>query len=563
LPDGHIVLLNRCPSLDKMEEIIFDGQVLGSIIFDPPFGEKIIIRPPAAARMQEKMRKSLVKADDGALPSIRKSSNLMGPGVLEASSELEAGSEVAVTDEGGTVVATGIAKKSGTEMMERGKGVAVKIRWVAEERDGRQKKKNDWDMVVRVNSDHIEKKVQIAKNFIIDLERKYRKPIAVSFSGGKDSLVTLHLALEAGVRPDILFANTGLELEETVSEIQRVAEETGLRLLWEDAGEAFWDNLDYFGPPGKDFRWCCKICKLGPTTRLISKNYPDGVISLIGQRSYESEQRMRKGSVWINPWVPGQIGASPIQKWPALLVWLFIFSRNLQFNPWYERGLDRIGCYLCPSSDIAELDIVKNGFLKYSRWEEYLEKYRESRELPEEWGSLALWRWKRLPPAMRNRLRDLNVDLTEMEVSEADNVSLRLRIAKGYRPCTDGEMSTEGVFSRRLDIERVANLLNVLGPVELLNEENIAKTDGVVVFGEGGVSIKEKDEKSIDNIVDALEQLVARAMFCVGCGICIGRCKSDAISLDYQILIDPKKCIHCRECLGECPVQRFEKDIEI
>ena len=269
LPDGHIVLLNRCPSLDKMEEIIFDGQVLGSIIFDPPFGEKIIIRPPAAARMQEKMRKSLVKADDGALPSIRKSSNLMGPGVLEASSELEAGSEVAVTDEGGTVVATGIAKKSGTEMMERGKGVAVKIRWVAEERDGRQKKKNDWDMVVRVNSDHIEKKVQIAKNFIIDLERKYRKPIAVSFSGGKDSLVTLHLALEAGVRPDILFANTGLELEETVSEIQRVAEETGLRLLWEDAGEAFWDNLDYFGPPGKDFRWCCKICKLGPTTRLI------------------------------------------------------------------------------------------------------------------------------------------------------------------------------------------------------------------------------------------------------------------------------------------------------
>jgi phosphoadenosine phosphosulfate reductase len=560
LPRDRIAILNRCPALDRMDEIVSDGEVLGAIVFEPLEGDKLIIRPPAATRMLSKMKGKVI-ADIGAIPSIIGGSNLMGPGVVSADEDIRIGDEVVVLNPEGGILATGVAKKTGSELNAKGRGAAVKVRWIAEDDEHTGNLPNDWKAVVSANKTYIERKVQTAKNFITDLKKRYDRPIAVSFSGGKDSLVTLHLAIEAGLRPKILFANTGLELDETVEEVRRVAEETGLDLIIEDAGDAFWNGLEIFGPPGKDFRWCCKTCKLGPTTRLISKNFPEGVVSLIGQRSFESEQRMRKGSVWKNPWVPGQIGASPIQRWPAILVWLFIFSRNLRYNPWYEKGLDRIGCFMCPSSDIAELEIIKQMFPGYARWESYLKEYREKRNWPEEWGALAAWRWKHTPPAMRNKMRELSIEFEEPEMAD-DNVPLRLRVASGYRPCTDGGLSAEGVFSRKLDLERVQNLLNIIGPVEYHKEENIAKTGEVIVFGEGAVTIKDKDEAGMSELRKSLEQIVIQAMLCVGCGVCTGRCKNGALSVKDKIVLDPDLCTHCGECLGPCPVMRFGEEIE-
>ena len=388
--------------------------------------------------------------------------------------------------------------------------------------------------------------------------RKHEKPVAVSFSGGKDSLVTLHLALESGIRPHILFVDTGIELPETLREVERVAEETGLTLLRESAGEAFWEGLEIFGPPGKDFRWCCKSCKLGPATRLIRRHFPEGVVSLIGQRSYESEQRMRKGAEWTNPWTPGQIGASPIQKWTALHIWLYIFSRNIRYNPWYEMGLDRIGCFMCPSSDIAELDIVRAQYSGFERWDRYLDRYKEKRGLQEEWFSLALWRWKRIPPAMRNKLEELGIALPRTVGRSKGTAPFALNRTGVYRPCTSGGLSSEGIFSCNLDLERVANLMNAIGPVEL-KEGEMAMTDGIVVFSEGAVTIKGEDEDEIDGRSNMLEKIVRRAMFCVGCGICAARCKNDALIVDERAVIDPKSCSHCGECLGPCPVDSFER----
>ena len=561
LPRDRIAILNRCPALDRMDEIVSDGEVLGAIVFEPLEGDRLIIRPPAATRMLSRMKGKVI-ADIGALPSIADGSNLMGPGVVSADKGIEIGDEVVVLNPEGGILATGVARKTGSELNAKDRGIAVKVRWIAEDDGHTGNLPNDWKAVVSANKAYIERKVQTAKNFITDLKKRYDRPIAVSFSGGKDSLVTLHLAIEAGLRPIILFANTGLELDETVEEVRRTAEETGLELIIEDAGAAFWNGLEIFGPPGKDFRWCCKTCKLGPTTRLISKNFPKGVVSLIGQRSFESEQRMRKGSVWKNPWVPGQIGASPIQRWPAILVWLFIFSRNLRYNPWYAKGLDRIGCFMCPSSDIAELEIIKQMFPGYARWESYLKEYREKRGWPEEWEALAVWRWKHTPPAMRNKMKELSIEFEEPEMAEG-NAPLRLRVASGYRPCTDGGLSAEGVFSRKLDLERVQNLLNIIGPVEYHKEENIAKTGDVIVFGEGAVTIKDKDESAMSDLRNKLEQIVIQAMLCVGCGVCTGRCKNGALSVkDNRLVLDSDLCTHCGECLGPCPVMRFGEETE-
>jgi len=565
LPKDRIAILNRCPSLDRMDEIIVDGEILGAVIFDPPNGEKLILRPAASKRMLPQMKKGRVVADIGALSSLASGSNLKGPGVISADGAIAKGDEITVLSPKGNIIATGSARKSGSDMASRSRGIAVKIRWTSDENktDRNAAKPNDWEMAVTANQEHMNRKIESAKKFIRKLSKRYDKPIAVSFSGGKDSLVTLYLALESGFRPQILFVDTGLELDETLAEVERIGSETGLELLIERAENAFWEGLEVFGPPGKDFRWCCKTCKLGPTTRLISKNFPKGVVSLIGQRSYESEQRMRKGAVWQNPWTPGQIGASPIQRWTAMHVWLYIFSRNLNFNPWYTRGLDRIGCFLCPSSDLAELEIVKKWSSKYSQWESYLRSYRRSKNLPKEWETLALWRWKRMPAAMRKKLEQLGVEIRESDGEQQYDAPLRLIRTEGYRPCTEGGYSAEGVFPRKLDMEKVSNLMNIIGPVDYLESKNLARTSNVVVFGEGAVTIKGKNEQRIEELSRILEQIVIRAIHCVGCGICAGRCEQGAIQVDGKIRIDEELCSHCRECLGPCPVLRFEKHVEI
>jgi len=55
---------------------------------------------------------------------------------------------------------------------------------------------------------------------------------------------------------------------------------------------------------------------------------------------------------------------------------------------------------------------------------------------------------------------------------------------------------------------------------------------------------------------------VLRAMECIGCGICIGRCDNQALNLDKvnnleKIKVDVELCTHCGNCLGPCPVVNF------
>jgi formate hydrogenlyase subunit 6/NADH:ubiquinone oxidoreductase subunit I len=43
---------------------------------------------------------------------------------------------------------------------------------------------------------------------------------------------------------------------------------------------------------------------------------------------------------------------------------------------------------------------------------------------------------------------------------------------------------------------------------------------------------------------------------CVDCGVCVGVCPTDAISMkDLRMVLDNKKCIFCRACVEVCPTK--------
>jgi phosphoadenosine phosphosulfate reductase len=469
LPEGRIVLLNKVPGLDRMDEIIVDGAVAAAARYDLGLGWKLILRVTAARMMQHIATKGVIVADDGAVAPMQKSTSLMVPGVVSATPGIRKGDEVFVVDSRHFAFATGSAKMSTEEMTGLEKGAAVKTRWadLPAEHVPRTDAQ-DWDMVIRANGPVMERRIWDAIKFVRETVAELRLPAVVSFSGGKDSLATMLLTRDAGLDLPAFFIDTGLEFPETVKYVYDIAEQYHLKLIVEKAPEhAFFGNLDYFGPPGRDFRWCCKTNKLGPTVKAIMEHFPGGVLSFIGQRKYESEQRADKPRIWRNPWTPGQVGASPIQHWTALHVWIYIFMRKAPFNPWYEHGLDRIGCFLCPASDLAELELVREESDRSKEWDAYLHRYAESIGQPKEWVELGLWRWKRVPASVKEELARTGITIPERQRKETEEIASRLltlRMQDGFSPCVLG-FSIEGAFSRKLDLHSVANLLNMVGDV--------------------------------------------------------------------------------------------------
>ena len=565
LPEGHIVLMNKCPGLDRMDEIIIDGAIIGSIRYDIGIGWKFIARMQGALRIGGNISKNYVVCDPGAVRFVQESKNLMAPGVLDADPNIKIGDEVIIVTPDREVVATGLAKMSAEEMIGGDRGVAIKTRWYKPEKLISSEKKYTWDDVVQANSKVIGKRVDEAVRFINSTIERNKLPAIVSFSGGKDSLATLLLTLDAGLKLPLLFVDTGLELTETVDHVHETAERHNLTLIEEKAPvDAFFGNLQYFGPPAKDFRWCCKTNKLGPTVAAITKNFPDGVLSFIGQRKYESEARNAKPRVWSNPWTPGQLGASPIQNWCAMHVWLYIFSKKEPFNVWYTRGLDRIGCFLCPASDLSELEIISGESDRFPQWQEFLERYMSENDLPAEWKDFGLWRWKSAPVSIREEVKKVTgkdvPELTKRKAS-SDKGPVSIKVQDGYSPCVIG-YSVEAALSRPIDLVKLKPFTHALAwQVELDEENNILTAGFVTFYGEGSIISKANVAGDARAHMDEAFQLVVRSEQCIGCGLCVARCSPGALYMkDGFVAVNEDECIFCKDCFGPCPAVKFGRD---
>ncbi len=555
IPEGCLALLNKAPDIDRTDEVIVAGSVVGARRFSILGRDKFLPRPTSAASISPLITKNWVVVDDIASAAIReRKASTLAVGVEDCAEGIEPGSEVIVLDASRRPVSVGVAKMSTAQMREHLRGTAVKTRWaVPTSQQPVPAVPARWEEAIEANRHVMTRRVDEAKEFIRDIVGRNDLPVAVSYSGGKDSLATLLLVLEAGLRPSMLFVDTGLEFEQTRENVEEVARSYGLDLLQVSAGDSFWKNLPRFGPPAKDFRWCCKTCKLGPATQLIQRYFPQGVLSFIGQRAYESQQRAEKGKVWRNPWTPNQLAASPIQKWTALHVWLYLLENRAPVNTLYSEGLERIGCFMCPASDLAELRLVKEICPEYKRWSEFLESHaRDSR--PPEWLRYDLWRWKRIPKSVMDELGQTAAESLPGKSDERSE--LEFRSTSGYNPCVEG-LSMEGIFSRTLDMGRVANMMNIIGEVTTSPDCGIAEACSITVFREGPVMIKAKDENELEQKGNMIKEIVLRSMSCAGCGICLARCPTGALHLDGQAIIDQKTCSHCSKCLGPCPAVRF------
>lgn len=565
LLDKRVVVLNKSPYDDRMEEIIADGEVIGNIRFElEPLKWTLLLRIAGARRIfdnnDHKSLKGWVVLDKGAEKFILEGASVLAPGVFDADPDILETDEVVVLTRDGKVLATGRARMSGAKMLEKGKGVAVKVRAkeapaVLSMPEGGQ----TWDDVVSANEQYMEDFTERSRNFIRNVAASVSRPVTVSYSGGKDSLAVLHLVSECMDDFELLFADTGIEFPETVQNVKDVSRIYNKPVRTIESGNAFWESIVHFGPPSVEARWCCKVCKLGPITQIIDENYKDGCLTFLGQRKYESDTRAKSESVWKNPWVGNQVAAAPIQNWTAMHVWLYIFKNKLEYNPLYEKGFDRIGCWLCPSCSLADLIHLKETHPHmWEKLNDHLLAYARDMGLSEQWVEYGLWRWKKIPQQLKEIATRKGIGLVPR--SSMPN-TLTFTVTSGYRPCRQGGISAEGNFNTALDLEKLeeSSMLEAFGEAAYMDGviSILHGDDRVQVFASGAVTSRSDTDTKARSLMNKAELSIRRALLCSGCGVCVGKCPHGRIRIVNGSAVIGTACTHCGKCIDVCPVVRF------
>ena len=395
VPIQSILLLNKTGGVDRADLVIAHGHRFGWLTFDPVTRKfSLDIAPEALPYILKHVTKGIVDLETG----------IDTPGGAGRMGGKKFRLKEFQPD--GTAIVK-FKNRYGTGMVKDGQ-IRVKELMPVDLRTG---KNPDWEQVVEQNRYHLKNlersSVRMIKQHIHD-----RPKCNVSFSGGKDSTAVLTLARKAGVT-EAFFLDTGIEFPETIAFVKS----QGIPVI-EKAGD-FWQAVEKAGPPGKDNRWCCKLLKLRPLKLHLAEI--GACVTVQGNRWYESWNRASLEETSQNPANPLQLNISPIRNWRALEVFLYLWWQKAAMNPLYEKGIERIGCYVCPSmleSEYEDLKVVHPDYAK--RWDAVLTEYAKKRGLPDAYAKWGLWRWKALPPKMRELCRDRGIPVLDDYTLQAE-----------------------------------------------------------------------------------------------------------------------------------------------
>ncbi|MDD1706929.1 MAG: aminotransferase class V-fold PLP-dependent enzyme [Methanoregulaceae archaeon] len=449
VPLPQVMLLNKTGGLDRNELVIIHGKRLGWLSFDPVSRQfRFDIAPEGLPFILSKVTHGIIDLETVISSSGgRPSAHIGGKRFRIVTSEPD-----------GTVIVQ-YRKLFGTGVLKDGYLRVKEVNVLPE----RETQDPGWNLVVERNRYHLK---NLERNAVraIRQHMKDRPRVNVSFSGGKASTAVLALARKAGVT-EAFFIDTGIEFPETVAFV----EEQGVEIV-QRAGD-FWSAVQKAGPPAKDRRWCCKLLKLNPLKLHLANIGP--CVTIQGNRWYESWNRADLAITSQNPANPLQLNISPIRNWRALEVFLYLWWQKIPYNPLYDQGLERIGCYLCPAMLESESEQLKLLHPEYAlRWNGFLKDWADTRGLPREYSEWGLWRWKDLPPKMRELCQSRGIDLQEKPVALRQAVSsspLTSDMLNVQKPVEDA-MICEKV---RKDFSQVADLIYLDSAATSLSPEPV------------------------------------------------------------------------------------------
>ena len=176
---------------------------------------------------------------------------------------------------------------------------------------------------------------------LIDESIQQSPRIALGCSFGKDSMVTLHLALSVWPEIPVFAVLADTEFPETYAFANDVVTRYDLNYTEHRFGQ---------DPIGK----CCGNPKVEKTREALAKY--DAWIT--GLRKTEGITRTGFESVEIQS---GLVKINPILEFTELDIWRYLALNQVPINPMYGRGYRSLGCERCSSPEEHECDSERAG----------------------------------------------------------------------------------------------------------------------------------------------------------------------------------------------------------
>lgn len=219
--------------------------------------------------------------------------------------------------------------------------------------------------------------------------RLYKQPLVITYSGGKDSDVLLHLAGAAGIPYEALHSLTTADAPETVWHVRdtfRRLELAGVKCTIDthrtpDGGNVTMWNLipRKLMPPTRLVRYCCAALKetsgrgrwiaTGIRWAESQKRKSRGVMEALHRDKAKKLTLMNDNDesrmLIENCQLKGTRVVNPIVDWQDDDIWGYCAAENIQMNPLYACGEDRVGCIGCP---LAKKAARRREFARYPKY---------------------------------------------------------------------------------------------------------------------------------------------------------------------------------------------------
>lgn len=208
--------------------------------------------------------------------------------------------------------------------------------------------------------------------------RLYKQPLVITYSGGKDSDVLLHLAEASGIPFEVLHSLTTADAPQTVYHVrdtfQRL-EDKGIKCTVDKHVQPDGSRITMWNlipkklmPPTRVARYCCAVLKEGGgKDRFIAtgvrwdesaaRKKNRGAMEVITSKKENSlilsNDNSEDRRLFESCQLKGKRVVNPIVDWKTDDVLEYIEEEHITMNPLYRCGFSRVGCIGCPMAGKA------------------------------------------------------------------------------------------------------------------------------------------------------------------------------------------------------------------